>query len=264
LRASEQSVFEAIRYLDCTPEISGPPPREVVVSVEPCRSYYQIVEDGAVIKEVLGVRAVIDFLHAHLFRCSIAERPHAALLHAASLQRRGRRLLLAGTNGVGKTTLALALTRMGYEIEGDEHVFVERSGVVARPRACRVKESSLPMLADMAKVIAAAPSYTEEFYGMIFNLDPRALGSSWRIAHGQSDVVIALHDNHGGYSSIRPLAPTALVQLLIPEIALRETGHGSSVAAVAALAGRAKAFDLSLGDHSGALRCVERAMDASV
>lgn len=233
----------------------------MLISVEPCRSHYRIVEDGVVIKEVLGPRAVIDFLHAHLFRCSMAERPNAALLHAASLRRNGGRLLLAGTKGAGKTTLALALTRIGYEIESDEHVFVDNSGVVARPRACRVKESALPMLADMAKVIAAAPSYTEDFYGTIFNVDPRTLGSSWRIAQGQADVVIALHDNHGGYSSIRPLAPMALVQLLMPEMVLREAGHGPSVAAVATLAGRAKAFDLSLGELAGALCCLEGAVE---
>jgi hypothetical protein len=245
----------------------GPPPRDVIIAIEPCRSRYRIVEDGIVIKEVLGARAVIDYLHAHLFRRSLADRPQAALLHAACLRRNGRRLLLAGTKSAGKTTFALALTRAGYEIEGDEHVFIDGAGVVARPRACRVKEPALAVLAEMAgglaKVIAAAPSYTDELYGTIFNVDPRTLGSTWRIEVGQVDLVIALHPNHGGYSSIRPLPPTTLVRSLISEIGLREIGHGASVAAVAALAGRAKAFDLSLGDQAGALRCVERAMEAS-
>jgi hypothetical protein len=240
----------------------------VAIAIEPFRSYYRIAEDGVVIKEVLGARAVLDYLHAHLFRCSIADRSHAALLHVASLRRNGRRLLLAGTKSAGKTTFALALTRAGFEIEGDEHVFIDRDGVVARPRACRVKESALAVLAgvagDLAKVVAAAPSYTDELYGTIFNVDPRTVGSTWRIESGQVDLVIALHPNHGGYSSIRPLPPTALVQVLLPEIGLREAGHGPSVAAVAALAGRAKAFDLSLGDHAGALRCVELAMAACV
>jgi hypothetical protein len=47
----------------------------------------------------------------------------------------------------------------------------------------------------------------------------------------------------------------------MPQIGLRETGHGSSVAALAALANRTKGFDLSLGDHEGAVRCIELAMD---
>ena len=268
LRAPDQSVFDAIRYLDCTPEVTGPPPREVTIVIEPTPTHYRIVEDGILLQEVRGARAVIHCLHAHLFRRSLADRPGAALLHAACLRRNGRRLLLAGTKSAGKTTFAVALTRAGYEIEGDEHVFINGDGVVARPRGCRVKEPALAVLAeiagDLAAAIAASPSYTDEIYGTIFNVDPRALGSTWRIETGQVDLVIVLQPNHGGCSSIRPLPPTALVRSLIPEIGLRETGHGASIAAVAALAGRAKAFGLSLGDHASATRCVELALEAAV
>lgn len=215
-----------------------------------------------VIKEVLSTRAVAEYLHVHLFRCSIDDRPQAALLHAACLRRGSRRLLLAGSKSAGKTTLALRLIQSGYQIEGDEHVFIDRAGAVARPRGCRVKATALPFLADMAKVITSAPSYTDDVNGMIFNVDPRTLGSTWRIEHGEVDLVIVLQPNHGGFSSIRPLPPSALVQLLMPEVGLRETGRGSAIAAIAALASRAKAFELSLGEHAGALRCIELAINA--
>jgi hypothetical protein len=196
-----------------------------------------------------------------LFRCSIEDRPRAALLHAACLRRGGRRLLLAGTKGAGKTTFALRLLQSGYEIEGDEHVLIEGSGVIARPRACRVKATALPLLTDMAKAITAAPSYTDEVNGTIFNVDPNVLGPTWRIEPGEVDLVLVLQPNHGGYSSIRPLPPSALVQMLLPEIGLRDTDHGASIASLAALARRAKAFDLSLGDHASALRCVALALN---
>jgi hypothetical protein len=212
---------------------------------------------------VLDARSVIDYLHVHLFRCSIAERPETALLHAASLRQGERRLLLAGSKSAGKTTLALRLVQAGYEIEGDEHVLIDHAGVMARPRACRVKESALALLSDISSIIARAPSYTDETNGTIFNLDPSALGAPWRIEWGRADCVIVLRPNHGGASSIRPLPPSALVQALMSDIGLRETGHGASLAALAALATRAKAFDLSLGDHDGALRCVTAAMDDS-
>jgi hypothetical protein len=234
----------------------------VTIAIEPYRSYYRIVENGAVIKEVFGARAVVDYLHVHLFRCSIDDRPQAALLHAACLRRGDSRLLLAGSKGAGKTTFSLRLIRSGYEIEGDEHVLLDRAGVIARPRGCRVRATALPVLAGMAGVIAAAPSYADDANGIIFNVDPRALGSTWRIEQGQADIVIVLHPNHGGYSSIRPLPPSALAQLLMPEIGLRKAGRGCSIAALAALTTRAKAFDLSLGDHAEAVRCVEFALDA--
>ena len=57
-------------------------------------------------------------------------------------------------------------------------------------------------------------------------------------------------------------AAFVMVQSLMSEIGLPETERGPSIAALAALAARAKAFDLSLGDHASAVRCVEFALEA--
>jgi hypothetical protein len=261
LQTPDVEVFNAIRFLECAPEIVGPPPQDVALAIESSSSHYRIVEDGTVVKGVLSVRAVLEYLHVHLFRRSIEERPLAALLHAACLRRGGQRLLLAGSKSAGKTTFALRLMQSGFELEGDEHVLIHSTGVVARPRACRVKASALSVLADLASNIVGAPSYVDDANGTIFNVDPRMLGATWRIEQGQVDVVIVLQPNHGGFSSIRPLSPSCMAQVLMSEIGLQENGRASAVGAIAALARRATAFDLSLGEHSGALHCVELAMN---
>jgi hypothetical protein len=253
------SVFEKIRFLECAPDIVGPAPCEVVITIEPFRGRYRVVENGAVIKEIISAQGALEFLHVYLFASSIGDRPQASVLHAACLRRDGRRLLLAGSKGAGKSTLTLQLIRAGYEIEGDEHVFLESAGVIVRPRGCRISEAALPYLADMADIIAAAPCYNEYTSDRIFNLDPRAFGSSWRIEPGRVDHVFVLRPNHGGYSSIRPIRSSALVQFLMSETGWRETDRGISVANIAALAGCAKAFDVSLGDHATAIRCIELA-----
>jgi hypothetical protein len=212
-----------------------------------------------VLKEVLDGHSATQFLHLHLFSCSIADRSRAPLLHAACLRRGGRRLLLAGTKGAGKTTLTLRLMTAGYEIEGDEHVFVGDGGVVARPRGCRVKEFALPHLGGLAAIVSAAPFYRDSTIGRVFNVDPRMLGLNWRIEPGPVDHVIVLQPNHHGYSSIRPMRPSTLVQMLMSEIGLTSAGRGPAVGAVATIGSRAKAFDLSLGDLNTAIRCVELA-----
>jgi hypothetical protein len=247
-----------MRFLECAPEIVGPHARDVVITVEPCRQHLHVHQDGALIKEVLGARAAMTWLHMHLYASSLAERPRAALLHAACLRRHGRRLLLAGAKGTGKTTLSLLLVAAGFEFEGDENVLIEEAGVVARPRACRVKETSLALLGSLAAAVSASPSYRDHT-GHIYNFDPRTLGSTWRIESGEVDCVVVLQPNHGGYSSIRPMPPSAVVQALMSEIGVREEGRSRPVAALALLARRAKGFDLSLGDLEGAVRCIERA-----
>lgn len=50
------------------------------------------------------------------------------MVHAATLAHEGHGLLVSGVSGAGKTTLALALVRAGWEFLGDDTVFVSAQG----------------------------------------------------------------------------------------------------------------------------------------
>jgi len=262
MRTTDSVAFEALQYLACGPDIAAAPIAEHVVAVEPLRGRYRIVEPGRDAVEVIDTRSVIDHLHERLFSLSLTDRPRSGIIHAALLRRSGRRVLIAGRRGAGKTTLVLQLIRSGYEMEGDEHVFLDADGAIARPRACRVKEKSLALLPEIADVILSSPAYTDVRGVRIFNVDPTRVGGPWRIEKGQVDCVVVLQPNHGGYSSVRPMPAMMVAQALMSEIGMRETERGASVGAVAALVSRARGFDLSLGDHDGAVRCIGRALDA--
>lgn len=261
LRTKERDVQAALRYLECDPDIVAEQPSDTLVCVESYRGRFRIVEDGRVIDDVIGTRALVDRLHARLFSHALRERPRSGIIHAAMLRRQGQRVLIAGSRGAGKTTLTLRLVQAGWQMEGDEHVFIDADGVIARPRACRVKQTSLPLLPELAPIIAAAPSYQDVRGRIIFNVSPTAIGSTWRIEKGTVDCVVILRPNHGGYSSIRAMPPMMAAQALLSEIGMRDLDRGASVAAVAALVGRARAFDLSLGDHASAMTCLTRMLD---
>ena len=261
LRTTERDAFEAMRFLECSPEISAPPRDDLVVSIEPFRGRYRVLEEGRTVKEVLDTRSLVDHLHGRGFFHSVRRPGLSGILHAALLRRRGRRLLIAGSKGAGKTSLALRLVREGYELEGDEHVFLPAGGVIARPRGCRVKEHSLVLLPEIAAVIWSAPAYADVRGSKIFNVDPTMIGGSWRIEQGDVDCVIVLQPNHGGYSSLRALSPTMAAQALISELRMHAGERGAAIAAIAALVTRAKAFDLSLGDYGTALKCIDCAVD---
>lgn len=124
MRTTEREAFEAIRFLSCEPEMPAAPTTECELTIEPMQGGYCVSEPEMNAEDVIAIRAVIERVHSRLFIYSLGDRPRAAILHAASLRRRGRRCLLAGTEGAGKTTLALRLVRSGYDLEGDEHVFL--------------------------------------------------------------------------------------------------------------------------------------------
>ena len=74
------------------------------------------------------------------------------------------------------------------------------------------------------------------------------------------DCVIVLRPNHGGYSSLRPLQPLPLSQALISEFCLGEAGRRASIGPIARLANLTRGYDLSLGDHETAIKCIDRAL----
>ena len=263
MRTTERDVFEAVRFLSCEPEIDVAPPAqriEVALTIEPFRDRYRILEEGRQAEEVTGLRSVVDHLHSRVLFFSVQAKPEAGILHAASLRSGRRRFLLAGAEAAGKTTLALRLIREGCELEGDEHVILDCDDVIARPRACRVKESSLLLLPEFAKDISSTPFFVDGSGRKVFNVDPRMMGGTWCIRSGKVDRVIVLHPKHGGHSSLRPLPPTGLAQALLSDLQLRGPDASIVVAAMAALVRHAKGFDLSLGDHDTAVKCIKCAL----
>jgi hypothetical protein len=261
IQTTEPEAYEAMRFLDCCPEITGASGTDLSVAVEPLRGRYRAVEDGKEIGQFLDTRSLIDHLHARLFSHSLRDRPRSGIVHAALLRRDGRRVLIAGSKGAGKTTLSLHLIRADYDFEGDEHVFVENDGAIARPRACRVKETSLALVPELAEIVLSSPVYVDVRGSRLFNVDPMRVGGSWRVEKGKVDCVVVLHPNHGGYSSLRPMPPMMVAQALISELGMRGVDRGAPIGAIAAMVGRAKGFDLSLGDHEGAIKCIDRALD---
>jgi hypothetical protein len=257
LRTNDLAIHQAMQYLGCDPEIEGYTAQHSVIRVDLERGVYRIVENDRILHEQVHTRAVVEFLFGHLLNEALRDYPESPLIHAACLRRHNRRLLLVGDKGTGKTTLTLRLMLAGYEIEGDENVFAFGETAVARPRALHVKQASLRLLPEHADTISRRP-YLEDYLGQrIYNVDPRCVGGSWQIRRAPIDLVILLRANHGGYSSIRPVPPLALVREIMSETGLPPSGRGAAVGAVIAMCARAKGFDLSLGDHAGAIRCID-------
>lgn len=258
LRTSDAQVHAALRYLECAPDIVGDAPRELEIRIDPVRGYYRILEPDGAVCEQLTPENVTDYLHRRLFALAIEERSEDLVLHAACLRRGARRLVMVGTEGAGKTTTTLRLLLAGYEIEGDENVFINANGVTARPRGMRVKEGTLAQLPQLADRIAQAPHIVDGNGRKIYNLVPQFLGGLWQIQSGTADVILLLRANHGGASSIRPLSSIATAREIMAEIGFPPAGRGRAVAALARLTGGAQSFDLSLGDPAQALALIDR------
>jgi hypothetical protein len=246
-----------LAYLACDPTVDGPPPSESRIAVVPAGRHWRIVEDGEPDKETLGLEDTLAHLHGRLFDLSLTDRPKAPILHAASLVRHGRRILLVGQKGTGKTTLTLLLATRGFVLESDENLFVTPAGIAARPRGCRIKEASLPLLGPLATAIERSPFIVDYRGARIFNFDPRTAGIAWHVAEGPADAVILLRPNHGGLSSLREIPVMAAVRGLMGEVALQSGDRMTGPASLARLASTARRYDMSLGEVEPAIQLVE-------
>jgi hypothetical protein len=79
-------------------------------------------------------------------------------IHAAGVSRGGRGLLLAGSSGAGKTTLAVALARAGFEFMGDDMLFLStdtsRLRIHAFPDEVDVTEHTASFFPELQPLLA--------------------------------------------------------------------------------------------------------------
>jgi hypothetical protein len=76
----------------------------------------------------------------HVFTCVLFHQLRARgryALHAATMSRNGRGVLVVGPSGSGKSTLTLALGRLGWDRVSDDSILLERSAAGLRALALR-------------------------------------------------------------------------------------------------------------------------------
>jgi HprK-related kinase A len=97
------------------------------------------------------------------------------LLHAASVEKDGRALLMTGHSGAGKSTLGALLGERGWRFMGDEFALLdlESGGLHPFPRAVSLKNESLGLF-DSVDPARLGPVLTGTPKGIIRHLRPNA------------------------------------------------------------------------------------------
>jgi hypothetical protein len=164
----------------------------------------------------------------------------------------GRRLLITGDKGTGKTTLALFLLQRGYTVEGDEHQLILPDAVVARPRTLRVKPQSISMIEGLPPAIARSPLYPMQNGTPVYAVNPAIFGRPWRITRGPLHGIVFARSNHGGRSLAERLPVDDTFGLLMANNHFLKSGFAQIAGRLRRLAHETPGYLLRLGDLGSA------------
>ena len=184
----------------------------------------------------------------------VEETRSAAVLHGGCLVVDGRRFVVMATKGSGKTTLMLGSMARGIAVEGDEHVVVWQSEVMARPRTLRIKAGTVPLVPELADEVLVCP-FRKDWYGTpIYSFAPRSADGSWTIGRGKADILLFLEPNHGGLSGIKRIDQDTAFRRLLDNAYLPGERKGVVLANLHRLSRTTQSWEMRIGDLDGAVR----------
>jgi hypothetical protein len=246
---------ESLRYI--VPEASHDLPVEGrrVYFVEGEEDRYSIDDGHKVLACGMSRASALNWLFNDIQDRTLESMPEWSWIHAGCGDLRGRRFLVLGEKYAGKSTLMSKLLLAGIEARGDESVLMRGDVVVPVPRKFYVREGSLPLLPELARIAARLPFVTDFSQGRVLAFDPRDAGLDWRISISSVDAIFALVRNHSGATRLEGCPKYRMAEYVMRQSYPSVRRGRSWVRDVCAMVDRADTYQLHIGD-------LEQALDA--
>jgi hypothetical protein len=177
--------------------------------------------------------AFVPLLKAQLIEDVLLNARYEVALHAAALVRRDRTVLLVGSPGAGKTTLAVGMMHAGFELLADDVVLLDDKGsVTGLPFPPAAKAGSWPLIARHFPKIAIGPPHRRPDGRRVRFVVPDRIAAARPRRIG---TVVLLDRSERAEACVRDIDPVLALGALLAEGTARDCRLGA--AGFAALVG---------------------------
>ena len=220
---------------------------------------YRIIEDGdrpgySVPSRMDMINKLLALLHAK----ALSHFEGTIRIHAGYGERGGRRFIVVGDKGTGKSTLMAKLLLSGFRVTGDELVLVKDGEAFPFPRRFHIKQGSVPLLPEMAELFETLP-WNDTTYGhKMFSFSPMDAGREWKVDAGKIDAVFHLEPNHGKKTYIEECPKYRMVERVMPMTYLSDTEDHLKIPALCRIVDEADCYVLGIGDLEGAVGALQQ------
>lgn len=177
-------------------------------------------------------------------------------IHAACGSLNGRRFLVIGDKGTGKTTLITRLLFEGMAVHGDEKVLVRGREVIPLPRKFHLKEGTVPLIPRLGFMWNQQMSYPTLNGGRLCFFDPIDAGFEWEIHWGNVDAIFYLEPNHGKPTEVTGCATWLMTQKLIMQSMDFSENPESQIAELCKIVNTSRLSLMGIGELEGAVTAI--------
>lgn len=181
-------------------------------------------------------------------------------IHAGCGELGGRRFLVAGDKGAGKTTLMVRLLFEGFRTVGDELVLMRDGKATPFPRRFHIKQDSVKLLPELEALFDSLPYNRTDYGHKMFSFTPRDAGFGWKIDEGEVCAIFYLQPNHGGQTRVEECPKYLMVQKIMPMTFLSETDDHMKIGELCSIIDRVDCYVLHVGDLKGAVSALREKM----
>lgn len=252
---SDEQAFQCLQFVDTRPAMPATELSIVEIDVKAVDEGYSL--SGPDILREGAYSDLLDMAHSIIRHFLLIEVTEGLLLHAASMNVCGQNILLVGEKSAGKTTLALSALGKGHQVFGDEHVFINDTCAMTRPRTLRIKETSIALLPELEEKILNCRSFTNWDGSELYSYEPSSDAFAWHLEPYDVDHLIHICPNHGGQSYLKNIDKNQMFPIAMEQSFLPPDNQGHAIACLWNVLGKAALWQLDVGDLETALNALK-------